>query len=80
VKSPADYTNPTTNPRTFTTLTLTLADTHDPFESFCAQVFCDYGTTSESELGPLVTSFTKICLQSRLVHAWGNRNFNEADD
>jgi len=30
-----DYTNPNTNPRTFTTLTLTLTDPYSAFESFC---------------------------------------------
>jgi len=29
-----DYTNPTTNPKTLTTLALTLTDPHGAFESF----------------------------------------------
>src|SRR6218665_2578872 len=50
-----DYTNPNTNPRTLTTLTLTLTDPHDAFESFCSPVFCTlYRITSGSELEPLV--------------------------
>jgi len=31
-----------TNPKTLTTLALTLADHHDAFESPCAPVFCDF--------------------------------------
>jgi len=37
-----DYTNPNTIPRTLKTLTLTLTDPHDAFESFCAPVVCDF--------------------------------------
>ena len=37
-----DYTNPNTNPKTLTTLALTLADHHGAFESFCAPVFRDF--------------------------------------
>ena len=37
-----DYINPNTNPKTLTTLTLTLTDPHDASESFCAPVFCDF--------------------------------------
>jgi len=33
-----DYTNPNTNPKTLTTLTLTLTEAHDGSESFCASV------------------------------------------
>ena len=36
-----DYTNPNTNPKTLTTLTLTLTDPRDAFECFCAPIFCD---------------------------------------
>jgi len=35
-----DYTNPSTNLKTLTTLTLTLTDPHKAFESFCAPVSC----------------------------------------
>ena len=37
-----DYNNPNTNPKTLTTLALTLTDHHNSFESFCALVFCDF--------------------------------------
>jgi len=37
-----DYTNPNTNPKALTTLTLTLTDPHGAFESFCVPVFCDF--------------------------------------
>jgi len=37
-----DYTNPNTNPKTLTTLAMTLADHHDAFESYCAAMFCDF--------------------------------------
>jgi len=37
-----DYTNHYTNPRTLTTLTPTLTETHDAFENFCALVFSDF--------------------------------------
>jgi len=37
-----DYTNPNTNPKTLTTLTLTLTDPHNAFESFCAPIFGNY--------------------------------------
>ena len=33
-----DYANPNTNPKTLTTLTLTLTDPHDAFGNFCATV------------------------------------------
>jgi len=36
------YTNPNSNPKTITTLNLTLTDSHDAFESFYEPVFCDY--------------------------------------
>jgi len=35
-----DYTNPNTNPKTLTTLTMT--DPHDAFEGFCAPEFCGF--------------------------------------
>ena len=51
-----DYTNPNTNPKTLTTLALTLTDHHDDFESFCAAVFCDlvrnYSCTVNGAVGP----------------------------
>jgi len=34
-----DYTNPNTNPKTLTTLALTLTDPHGAFESFCAPAY-----------------------------------------
>jgi len=37
-----DYTNPNTNPKTLTTLALTLTDHRDALESFCEPVFCDF--------------------------------------
>jgi len=37
-----DYTNPNTNPNILTTLTPTLTDPQDAFESFCAPVSCDF--------------------------------------
>src|SRR6218665_3620174 len=37
-----DHTNPNTNPKTLTTLALTIADHQDAFESFYAPVFCDF--------------------------------------
>jgi len=37
-----DYTNPNTNPKTITTLALTLTDPHGAFESFCAPELCDF--------------------------------------
>src|SRR6218665_320522 len=37
-----DYTNNNTNPKTLTTLILTLPDRHGAFESFCALAFCDF--------------------------------------
>jgi len=37
-----DYTNYNTNPKTLTTLTLTLTDPKGAFESFCVPVFCDF--------------------------------------
>jgi len=37
-----DYSNPNTNPKTLTTLALTLADPHDAFDSYCAPVFSDF--------------------------------------
>src|SRR6218665_3232075 len=46
-----DYcnTNPTTNPKTLTTLTLT--NPHNAFESFCAPIFCDYNAELFSRFG-----------------------------
>ena len=40
-----DNTNPNTNLKTLTTLTLTLIDLHGTFESFCVPVFCDFVQT-----------------------------------
>jgi len=37
-----DYTNPNANPRTLTTLTLTLTNLPDAFKSFYEPVFCDF--------------------------------------
>src|SRR6218665_2714607 len=37
-----DYANPNTNPKTLTTIALTLANHHDAFASFRAPVFCDF--------------------------------------
>ena len=37
-----DYTNPNTNPKTLTTLALTLTDPHSALGSFCAPEFCDF--------------------------------------
>jgi len=37
-----DYTNSNTNPKALTTLTMTLTDPQDTFESFCAPEFCDF--------------------------------------
>jgi len=34
--------NPNTNPKTLTTLSMTLTDPQDAFESFCVPVFCDF--------------------------------------
>src|SRR6218665_675429 len=53
-----DYTNPNTNPKTLTTLALTLADHHDAFESCCARVFCDFARNYSCTVdGAVVTSF-----------------------
>jgi len=41
-----DYSNPNTNPKTLTTLALTLTDPQDAFDSFCAPVFCDFARSS----------------------------------
>src|SRR6218665_3375037 len=61
-----DYTNPNTNPKTFTMLALTLAEHHDAFESFCAPVFCDFVRNYSCTVdGAVVTSFFKI--QSRVT-------------
>ena len=52
-----DYTNPNTNPKTLTTLALTLADHHDAFESFCEPVFCDFAWNYSCTVdGAVVTS------------------------
>jgi len=52
-----DYTNPNTNPKTLTTLALTLTDRHDAFESFCTPVFCDFVQSySRTVDGAVVTS------------------------
>ena len=37
-----DPINPNTNPKTLTTLTLTLTDPHGAFENSCLPVFCDF--------------------------------------
>jgi len=56
-----DYTNPNTNPKTLTTLALTLADHHDDFESFCAPVFCDFVRNYSCTVdGAVVTSYKLI--------------------
>ena len=37
-----DYTNNNTNPKTLTTLILTITDPHGAFGSICAPAFCDF--------------------------------------
>ena len=55
---PNDYTNPNTNPNTLMTLSVTLTDPHDAFESFYTPVFCDFiRNYSGTYVGPLVTSY-----------------------
>jgi len=52
-----DYNNPNTNPKTLTTLALTLTDPHGAFESFCASEFCDFVRNYSSTVdGAVVTS------------------------
>src|SRR6218665_2604930 len=52
-----DYTNPNTNPKTLTTLALTLTGQHDAFESFCAPVFYDFARNYSCTVdGAVVTS------------------------
>src|SRR6218665_1531852 len=72
-----DYTNPNTNPKTLTTLALTLTDHHDALESFCAPVFCDfvrnYSCTVE---GAVVTSKYNIIMARSLANE--SRRFVEA--
>ena len=47
-----------TNPKTLTTLALTLADHHDAFESFCAPIVCDFVRNYSCTVdGAVVTSF-----------------------
>jgi len=61
-----DYTNPNTNPKTFTTLAHTLADHHDAFECFLTPVFCDFVRNYSCTVdGAVVTSFRKT---NRIVH------------
>ena len=53
-----DYTNLNNKPKTLTTLTLTLTNPHDVFESFCAPVFCYFKRSySGTYVDPLVTSY-----------------------
>ena len=53
-----DYTNPNTNPKILTTLTLILSDPHGAFESFCASEFCDFERNYSSTVdGAVVTSY-----------------------
>ena len=50
--------NDYTNPKTLTTLALTLADHYDAFESFCAPVFCDFVRKYSCTVdGAVVTSY-----------------------
>jgi len=56
-----DYTNPNTNPKTLATLTLTLTDTHNSSESFCALVFCDFAKDA---------SFLESAVQSEAIDAY----------
>jgi len=56
-----NYTNPNTNPKTLTTLALTLADHHSAFENFCAPVFCDFVRNYSCTVdGAVVTSYKLI--------------------
>jgi len=56
-----DYTNPNTNPKTIATLTLTVTDPHEDFESACERIFCDfiwnYSCTVD---GAIVTSLQQV--------------------
>jgi len=63
-----DYTNPNTNPKTFTTLTLTLTDPQNAFERFCVPVYCDFiRNYLGTHVGSLVTSFFIILLHMILI-------------
>src|SRR6218665_3899183 len=60
-----DYTNPNTNPRTLTMLTLTQTDPQDTFESFCAPVFCNFIRNYYCTVdGAIVTSNELILIHS----------------
>jgi len=56
-----DYTNPN-NTKTLSTLTLTLTDPHDAFESFCAPVIYDFIRSYflDSNVGLQDTSFENM--------------------
>ena len=61
-----DYTNPNTNPKTLTTLALTLTDHHDALESFCAPVFCDFVRNYSCTVdGAVVTSLYLLHIQGK---------------
>jgi len=52
--------NDYTNPKTITTLALTLTDPHGAFENFCAPEFCDFVRNYSCTVdGAVVTSNTK---------------------
>src|SRR6218665_2008702 len=58
-----DYTNPNTNPKTFTTLILTLTDPHCAFESFCAPAFFDF-------IRNYSCTFDGAVVTSNLINNW----------
>jgi len=63
-----DYTNPNTNPKTLTTLVLTLADHHDAFESFYVSIFCDFVRNYSCTIdGAVDTSKLDLCLHQLIL-------------
>jgi len=52
------YANPDTNPKTLTTLSLTLTEHQDAYESFYAPVLCDFARNYFCTVdGAVVTSY-----------------------
>src|SRR6218665_850164 len=60
-----DYTNPNTNTKTLTTLSLALTNPHDDFESLCAPVLCNFVRNySGAYVGPLPLriEYARVCV------------------
>src|SRR6218665_2499317 len=62
-----NYTNPDTNPKTLTTLALTLADHYDAFDISCVPAFCDFVRNYSCTVNGAVVTLMNECRNSEFT-------------